>query len=68
MLYSVLIESTNNVYITCNPAEAKEYAENGYSVYLNNQQVSADEINENENVHTVFAVTTESQNHMKERT
>ena len=48
MLYSVLVEPNADIkaYATCNPKEAKSYAEQGFAVFLDGMQVASEEINE----------------------
>ena len=48
MLYNVLLEPNADIkaYATCNPKEAKSYAEQGFAVFLDGMQVSPEEINE----------------------
>ena len=48
MLYNVLLEPNADIkaYATCNPKEAKSYAEQGFAVLLDGMQVSPEEINE----------------------
>ena len=48
MLYNVLLEPNAEIkaYATCNPKEAKSYAEQGFAVLLNGVQVSPEEIDE----------------------
>lgn len=55
MLYNVLLEPTASikVYATCNPKEAKSYAEQGFSVFLDGVQVSPGEIDESADTFTV---------------
>lgn len=55
MLYNVLLEPNADIkaYASCNPKEAKAYAESGYAVFLDGTQVSPEEIDETANTFTV---------------
>lgn len=55
MLYSVLLEPNASIkaYATCNPKEAKSYAEQGFAVFLDGTQVLPEEIDETADTFTV---------------
>ena len=55
MLYSVLVEPNADIkaYATCNPKEAKSYAEQGFAVFLDGMQLASEEINETADTFTV---------------
>ena len=55
MLYSVLVEPNADIkaYATCNPKEAKSYAEQGFAVFLDGMQLASEEINETVDTFTV---------------
>ena len=44
MLYNVLLEPNADIkaYATCNPKEAKSYAEQGFAVFLDGMQVASE--------------------------
>ena len=55
MLYNVLLEPNADIkaYATCNPKEAKSYAEQGFAVFLDGMQVASEEIHETADTFTV---------------
>lgn len=55
MLYNVLLEPNADIkaYATCNPKEAKSYAEQGFAVFLDGVQVTPEEIDETADTFTV---------------
>lgn len=60
MIYNVLIDANAKVYVGCNAPEAKTYAEQGYTVFLDGKAVSVDEINESDGVVTVQVTAAET--------
>lgn len=60
MIYNVLIDADAKVYVCCNAPEAKTYAEQGCTVFLNGKEVSTDEINESDGVVTVQVASAET--------
>lgn len=55
MLYNVLLEPNADIkaYASCNPKEAKSYAEQGFSVFLDGVQVTPEEIDDTADTFTV---------------